>query len=88
MVLMIIISAILGFFLMNQAKLAQTDQRVVQMSYTNAVAQYERNQPTIEQAVKKFQDFARTNADFVPILAKYNLPSATSAPPARVAGKK
>ncbi len=95
LLLMIVVSGTLWLYLMRQAKYAKVDLSFTYISYTNTVAQAERMQPAIEQTVKKFQDFARTNPDFAPIFAKYIPQSAlataaTSAPPktAKAPGKK
>ncbi len=69
-------------YLLRQATYAKGDLNMLYPTYTNAMAQYERTRPIIDETVKKLQDYGRTNADFAPILAKYNLlPGATSAPP-------
>ena len=78
-------------FLLRQATYAKGDLNMVSLGYTNAMAQYERTRPIIDETVSKLQAYGRTNADFAPILAKYNLlPGATSAAPqtARPPAKK
>ena len=83
LLLLIVIGGTFWVFLMRQAAYAKTDLGAVRVGYTNALVQFERTRPIIDETVKKLQDFGRTNADFVPILAKYNLlQAATSAPPA------
>ncbi len=82
LLVLILVSGTICVFLLRQATYAKMDLNMVYPGYTNAMAQYERTRPIIDETVKKLQDFGRTNADFVPILAKYNLlPGATSAPP-------
>lgn len=78
----IVVSGTLCVFLLRQATYAKLDLNMVSAGYTNAAAQYERTKSIIDETVKKLQDFGRTNSDFVPILAKYNLlPGTNSAPP-------
>ena len=95
LLLMIVVSGTLWVYLLRQVTYAKIDLSYTFISYTNTLAQAERMQPAVEQTVKKFQDFARTNPDFAPIFAKYIPQSAsptatTSAPPktAKAPGKK
>lgn len=82
LLVLIPVSGTVCVYLLRQATYAKMDLNMLYPSYTNAMAQYERTRPIIDETVKKLQDFGRTNADYVPILAKYNLlPGATSAPP-------
>jgi hypothetical protein len=78
--LMVIISGTLWIFLMRQSRTANTDlELAVKPAWTNAMAQFQRTGPVIDETVKKFQEFARTNSDFSPILAKYGLKAAGAA---------
>ncbi len=90
LLLMIVVSGTIWIFMMRQAKTAKLDLDMIGVNYINAMVQFERTKPVIDETVKKMQDFGRTNADFVPILSKYNLlPGATSAPAGgRPPGKK
>ena len=89
LLLVIVISGTFWIFLMRQVKTAKTDLNMVRIGYTNAAVQFERTRPIIDETVKRLQEFGRTNADFAPVLAKYNLTStATSAPPAKATKKK
>ncbi len=91
LLVLIIVSGTVFVFLLRQVTYAKQDLGMVQVGYTNAVGQYERSRTVIDETVKKLQEFGRTNADFVPILAKYNLlENATSSTPkgARPPAKK
>ena len=93
LLVLIVVSGTVFVFLLRQAHYAKQDLNMIGPSYTNARLQYDRSRAIIDDAVKKLQDFGRTNADFVPVLAKYNLlenaSPTTSAPKgARAPAKK
>jgi hypothetical protein len=81
LILMIIIGGTFWIFMMRQFRATSADLEFVKVQATNVMSQYQRNGPIIDDVVKKLQDFGRTNADFVPILAKYGLqPGAGTVP--------
>ncbi len=89
LLLMIVLGGTFWIFMMRQASYSKQDGGVAFINYTNAQAQFERTRPIIDETVKKLQAFGKTNADFVPILSKYNLLQATPSPsPAPIKGKK
>ena len=90
LLLTIVVSGTFWIFLMRQVKTSKTDLGFVQVNYTNALVQFQRTQRIIDETVKQLTEFGRTNADFQPILKKYNLtPGATSGPaPATVPAKQ
>ncbi len=64
------IGGALGLYLLRQ--LFATNRRAVELS--RYVENYRTNaQPQVQMLVNSLQAFAKTNADFNPILAKYNL---------------
>lgn len=86
LLLTIVVSGTFWIFLMRQVKTSKTDLGFVKVNYTNALAQFQRTQPIIDETVKRLQEFGNTNVDFQPILKKYNLtPGATSGPAASAA---
>jgi hypothetical protein len=65
----------------NQVRTSSADLQAMRGAWTNAMVQYQHNAPIMEEATKKFQDFARTNSDFGSLLLKYGLkPGATTNP--------
>jgi hypothetical protein len=92
LLLLIVVSGTLWIFLKRQLHNTEADIKTLGPAWTNSVAQYQHNSQIIEQTVKKLQEFARTNADFAPILNKYGLsgtlPSATNATASAKKGKK
>jgi len=77
----------LALFLYRQV--AQVNTQVTEAK--RVVDEYQTNQfPRIKWFVESLQTFARTNTDFNPILAKYNLLPTNAPPPSGVpaAGKK
>jgi hypothetical protein len=85
LVLLVIISGTLWMFLLRQVRNTNADLPSLRQAWTNAAVVYQRNDPLMAEAVKRFQDFGRTNADFANLLSKYGLkPGApTNAPAAK-----
>lgn len=90
LVLLIIITGAFCSFMYIQVRNISFDTQNMRMGWTNAMAQYQNNLPIMEDVTRKFQDFARTNADFASILARYGVkPGAPTAPvPSQPAKKK
>ena len=62
-----------------------TLRRQIESGPKKFVMDYEHNSvPVMNELSARLQDFARSNADFVPILAKYGSTNAPAAPPSRV----
>jgi hypothetical protein len=80
LLLMIVVSGTVNLYLLRQVKYARTDLNAISQPVKQMLAEYEKARPIMEQFVQRAQDFSRTNPDFLPILAKYNLKPAAAAP--------
>jgi hypothetical protein len=81
LLVLILISGTFWIYLRRQAKTANADLQVIRMQWTNAMVQFQRSAPIMDQMAKKLQEFSRSNPDYAPILAKYIRPGATNAAP-------
>jgi len=90
LVLLVVVSGTFCMFVRNQVRTTSSDLQAMRGAWTNAMVQYQHNSPIMDEAAKKFQDFARTNSDFASLLAKYGLKpgAATNAFSATPAAKK
>ena len=73
LLLLIVISGTLWIFLRREMRTASADLEAILPSWTNAMAQFQRNGKIIDDTVAKFADFGKANPDFVPILSKYGI---------------
>jgi len=72
LILVIVISGTLNILLLRLWKTSQTDVQSFRPQFQNIAAVYQRNEaPAIDRITKTFQAFAATNADYLPILAKW-----------------
>jgi hypothetical protein len=83
-VVMVVLSGSLNIFLLRQVSLVRREVEDRERFITD----YEHNSlPLMNDFVLKLQAFAKTNSDFVPILAKYwrptNAPPVPQSPPAK-----
>jgi hypothetical protein len=90
LVLVVIISGSYCYFLRIQVKATTSALQGTTMQATNVMVQMQKAGPMMQDYLNRFQEFGRTNPDFMPILTKYGLkPGATNAaPPAGAAKKK
>ncbi len=90
LVLVIVISGTLNVFFLRQAKASRQELDAIRPQVNAMVAQYQRNlAPTMEETARKLTEFARSNADFAPILSRHLSTPGTPAPaPAAQANKK
>lgn len=73
LVLLLVVTGTMWMFLRRQVKIAGADLAMYQAQTTNMVAQYKKSEPMADDLFRKFQEFGRTNPDFVPYLAKYGI---------------
>lgn len=74
---MIIVTGAFWMLIRRQLKYTTVDLATYQAQTTNMVAQYKRSEPMADDLFKKFQEFGRTNPDFLPYLAKYGISPTT-----------
>jgi hypothetical protein len=82
LLLTIVVSCTLNLYLLRQVKYARTDLAGIVPAVNQMRAEYDKVRPVMEQFVQRAQEFGRTNPDFAPILAKYNMKPAGAAAPA------
>jgi hypothetical protein len=82
LMLMIVVSGTLNLYLLRQVKYARTDLGGIAPAVNQMRAEYDKARPVMEQFIQRAQDFGRTNPDFAPILAKYNLKPGGAVAPA------
>jgi hypothetical protein len=89
LLLVLVVSGTLLIFFWRQLHNTNVDLEAMRPAWTNTMVQFQRNSPIIDDTVKKFQDFARSNSDFGPVLAKYGLkPGSGTSPLATPPAKK
>ena len=72
LVLLIIISGTLNFFLLRQATSSRQDLDVTRQQVDAFMAQYQQNvAPAMDEFLRKLSEFGRTNPDFKPILDRH-----------------
>lgn len=77
LLLMVVVTGTMCLFFRKQAKIVGIDLANYQTQTTNMVAQYKKSEPMVDDLLRKFQDFGRTNPDFQPYLAKYGITANT-----------
>jgi hypothetical protein len=91
LILVIVISGTLNIYLLRQWRSVSKDLAGVRPQAAQMVAEYQKvSGPMMQDFVKKLADYARTNPDFAPVLAKYHIQTAeaTGAPPASAAAPR
>jgi len=88
LLLLVVVTGTLWVFLMRQVKSTGSDLAAYRAQTTSLIAQLKPSEPAMDDLIKKFQEFARTNRDFVPYLDKYGIPTTNRAPIAAPAQNK
>ena len=94
MVLIVVISGTFNIYLLRQWRSTSKDLTAIRPQATQMIGEFQKvSGPLMQDFVKKITEYGRTHPDFVPVLAKYGLKSATptnppSATPATTAPKK
>jgi hypothetical protein len=90
LILVIVISGTLNIYLLRQWQSSRKDLAAVRPQASQMITDYTKVRgPAMGEFVNKLAEYARSHADFVPILAKYNIrPAGVSNAPAAAAPKK
>ena len=79
---LIVLSGTFAVFVWVQVRHARQDLKNMKLQANSLIQTFTRDKPSMDAFVVKAAEFGRTHPDFVPILKKYGVPVATSAPPA------
>lgn len=88
LVALIVVSCTLTVFLWRQVRYAKRDFEAMKAPATQIIQDFNQNKANMDAFVAKIADFGRTHPDFMPVLNKYRIPAATTAPPAAVVAPK
>lgn len=80
LLLLLVVTFTIWAFLMRQVRTVKGDLAGYRPQATAVVSQLKPNELYMDDLVKKFQDFGRTNPDFMPILVKYGIAPTNRAP--------